>query len=199
MAFLAIACTWQTLCQQLFPGKNATFHRRQTERILRDVYGDKGFREGMDLWVGGLAEAKLPGALVGPTFAWILGITFHRLQIGDRFWYENPYTFSSAQRQQIQQHALLSKVVCTNGDDIPQIQRSIFHTSPARVNCSSIPEINLLHWWDRKCFSNFYISSQYGYYKYWDRLALFTLTRALTHSCFSFHDNSHTYMIQTYL
>ena len=158
--------TWQKLCQRLFPGRIATFHSRRTERILRDVYGDEGFREGMDLWVGGLAEAKIPGALVGPTFACILGITFHRLQIGDRFWYENPYTFSSAQRQQIQQHALLSKVVCTNGDNIPQIQRSIFHTSPARINCSSIPEINLLHWWDRKCFSNFYISSQYGYYKY---------------------------------
>lgn len=158
--------TWQRLCQRLFPGRTATFHSRETERILRNIYGDEGFRNGMDLWVGGLAETKLPGALVGPTFACIMGITFNRLQIGDRFWYENPFTFSSAQRQEIQRHTLLSKVVCTNGDDIPLIQRSVFRMSTTRVNCSNIPEINLFRWWDSKCFNNFYISSRYGYYKY---------------------------------
>lgn len=158
--------TWQRLCQRLFPGRNATFHSRETERILRNIYGDEGFRNGMDLWVGGLSETKLPGALVGPTFACIIGITFHRLQIGDRFWYENPTTFSSAQRQEIQRRTLLSKVVCTNGDDIPLIQRSVFRMSTARVNCSTIPEINLFRWLDSKCFNNFYISSRYGYYKY---------------------------------
>jgi hypothetical protein len=42
----------------------------------------------VDLWVGGLAEDHLPGALVGETFARILGDQFERLRDGDRFWYE---------------------------------------------------------------------------------------------------------------
>ncbi|MBT8368597.1 MAG: hypothetical protein KJP23_28220, partial [Deltaproteobacteria bacterium] len=42
----------------------------------------------VDLWVGGLAEDHLPRALVGQTFARILGDQFERLRDGDRFWYE---------------------------------------------------------------------------------------------------------------
>ena len=42
----------------------------------------------VDLWVGGLAEDHLPGALVGETFARILGDQFERLRDGDRFWYK---------------------------------------------------------------------------------------------------------------
>lgn len=42
----------------------------------------------VDLWVGGLAEDHLPGALVGPTFHAILKDQFERLRDGDRFWYE---------------------------------------------------------------------------------------------------------------
>ena len=158
--------TWQRLCEKLFPGKNATFSSDATERTLRDIYGDEGFRNGIDLWVGGLAETRLPGAQVGPTFACILGITFSRLRDGDRFWYQNPYTFTPAQRRQIHLRTSLSKVVCTNGNDIPEIQRSVFHEGEQRVNCSSIPEVNLWRWWDRRCINNFYYGFPYNYYRY---------------------------------
>jgi peroxidase len=42
----------------------------------------------IDLWVGGLAEEHVPGAIVGETFHAIIKDQFERLRAGDRFWYE---------------------------------------------------------------------------------------------------------------
>jgi peroxidase len=49
----------------------------------------------MDLWVAGLAEDHLLGALVGETFRTILIDQFTRLRDGDRFWYQNDPFFTS--------------------------------------------------------------------------------------------------------
>ena len=38
----------------------------------------------VDLFVGGLAETPVPGAVVGPTFSCILGVQFTMLMDGDR-------------------------------------------------------------------------------------------------------------------
>ena len=57
-----------------------------TVEALRAVYGEIGY---LDLWVGGLAEDHLPGALVGETFHAILVDQFRRLRDGDRYWYEH--------------------------------------------------------------------------------------------------------------
>ena len=43
----------------------------------------------VDVWVGGLAEDHVPGAMVGATFLVILRDQFERLRDGDRFWYES--------------------------------------------------------------------------------------------------------------
>jgi hypothetical protein len=44
--------------------------------------------EDIDLWVGGLAEDHVHGALVGRTVFTILKNQFERLRDGDRFWYQ---------------------------------------------------------------------------------------------------------------
>ncbi len=58
---------------------------------LAAVYGSVNQ---VDLWVGGLAEDPANGALVGETFQAILLDQFTRLQIGDRFYYENDQLLS---------------------------------------------------------------------------------------------------------
>jgi peroxidase len=42
----------------------------------------------IDVWVGGLAEDHVPGALVGETFFTVIKDQFERLRDGDRFWYQ---------------------------------------------------------------------------------------------------------------
>ncbi|MFQ5574969.1 MAG: peroxidase family protein [Terriglobia bacterium] len=59
---------------------------------LESVYADV---DDVDLWVGGLAEEHVNGALVGETFHTILVDQFTRLRDGDRFWYQNDEFFTS--------------------------------------------------------------------------------------------------------
>jgi peroxidase len=51
---------------------------------LEAAYGDV---DQIDMWVGGLAEDHVPGALVGPLVYSILVDQFERLRDGDRLWY----------------------------------------------------------------------------------------------------------------
>ena len=151
---------WEKFCRRLFPDVRATFRDPKTVALLKEVYGAKGFKEGIDLWVGGLAEKRLSGAHIGPTFACIIGLTFSRLRDGDRFWYENPYVFSYSQQRQLKKTSL-AKVVCTNGDNITEIQRSVFMPSTVRQSCESLPEVNLWYWWDSRCYYEQYWLKHY--------------------------------------
>ncbi len=48
-----------------------------------------GTVDNVDLWVGGLAEDHMDGAIVGPVFQAIIADQFTRIRDGDSFWYEN--------------------------------------------------------------------------------------------------------------
>ena len=53
---------------------------------LKTAYGTI---DRLDLWIGGLSERRVRGALVGETFQRILTDQFVRLRDGDRLWWEN--------------------------------------------------------------------------------------------------------------
>ncbi|KAK3098375.1 hypothetical protein FSP39_018942 [Pinctada imbricata] len=55
--------------------------------ILRKTYRHV---DDIDLFAGGLTEMREEGALVGPTFACIIGLQFSNYKRGDRFFYERP-------------------------------------------------------------------------------------------------------------
>jgi hypothetical protein len=52
----------------------------------------------VDPWVGGLSEAPVRGALVGPLIRAVLRDQFERVRDGDRFWYQRLFTGSALDR-----------------------------------------------------------------------------------------------------
>jgi hypothetical protein len=58
----------------------------QARAALAEVYPTI---EDVDLWVGGLVERHVQGAMVGETFFTLIKDQFERLRDGDRFWYES--------------------------------------------------------------------------------------------------------------
>jgi len=56
---------------------------------LADAYADV---YEIDVWVGGLAEDKVAGALVGELFHAVIKDQFERLRDGDRFWYQENFS-----------------------------------------------------------------------------------------------------------
>lgn len=79
--------------------------------------------EEIDLWVGGLCEPHVPGAMVGPVFHRILVDQFTRLRDGDRFWYEQalpPEVLEMVRRQR------LSDVIRRNTRIGDELQDDVF-------------------------------------------------------------------------
>ena len=83
----------------------------------------------VDVWVGGLAEDHVPGALVGPTFFAILRDQFERLRDGDRFWYESylPQDMVRMVRDQT-----LARIIRRNTSIGPELQPNVFLVRSSR-------------------------------------------------------------------
>ena len=140
---------YQQFCYKMF-GVSSEFTSLTTELRLRNLYGNRGFREGIDLWVGGLAEKRMDKSNLGPTFACIIGKTFADIRDGDRFYYENPGVFTTAQQTSIGK-IRLSKVICDNADDITKIIPKAFETGQQEKDCDSLSSLNLGLWKDDTC------------------------------------------------
>ncbi|CAG4946260.1 unnamed protein product [Colias eurytheme] len=90
-----------------------------TAKRLTSVYKSP---QDIDLWVGGLLEKPLEGAIVGPTFAQILADQFARIKNGDRYFYDygpdvNPGAFTISQLAEIKK-VTMSRIICDNSDHI---------------------------------------------------------------------------------
>ena len=77
----------------------------------------------IDLWVGGLAEEHVGGAIVGETFHAIIKDQFERLRAGDRFWYER-YLPNDLVRLVNQQ--TLSRIIRRNTDIGNELPNNVF-------------------------------------------------------------------------
>jgi peroxidase len=79
----------------------------------------------IDLFVGGMGERSVPGGMVGPTFACIIGQTFADIRIGDRMWYEAQNEMSSFTQKQLEQikKANLARIMCDNLEGVITITK----------------------------------------------------------------------------
>jgi hypothetical protein len=135
-----------------FDDLRGIFPNRTVDSYL-SVYAS---HEDIDLWSAGISESPLPGAMVGPTLACIIGKQFHNFRFGDRFWYENggwPSSFTLEQLNEIRK-IKLSRLICDNGDDIDTIQIYAMvlpdHEINPRVPCKSgvLKSMDLSKWRD---------------------------------------------------
>lgn len=142
-------------------------------RKLKELYGHPG---NIDVFVGGILEDQVPGGKIGPLFRCLLVEQFKRLRDGDRFWYENPSTFSPEQLVQIKQYSL-ARVLCDTADNITKITKNVFALPEKQggfVECSEIPKVDLRFWTEccDSCKSN-------------DQITLSTRNRRNTENGFS--------------
>ncbi|MFH4976071.1 hypothetical protein AB6A40_002780 [Gnathostoma spinigerum] len=112
----------------------------------------------IDLFVLGLAEKPTPGALVGPTFACVIGRQFQKTRHGDRYWYENffvPSAFTIDQLNEIRK-TTLARILCDNAGTIGKVQPSAFFVADNYGNCpmacdsSIIDQVDLKQWIDQE-------------------------------------------------
>ena len=140
---------FEKYCLDMF-GVSSKFASVATVLKLRNLYGNYGFSNGIDLWVGGLAEKRMEGSNLGPTFACIIGKTFADIRDGDRFFWENPGVFTEDQKNSLSK-IRFSKVICENADDVTTIIPSAFQVGQERQKCGSLPSLNLKLWKDDSC------------------------------------------------
>ena len=83
----------------------------------------------IDIWVGGLAEDHLPGAMVGELVYASLKEQFEALRDGDRFWYERSL---SRDELRIVKRSSLAAIIRRNTDIKREIGNNVFRVSANR-------------------------------------------------------------------
>ena len=99
--------TRQALGLKAYTSFEAITSDATTAAALKTAYGDVNK---VELWIGGLAENHLAGAMVGQTFDLIISKQFEALRDGDRLWYQNQ-GFDGATLQEIESTTLSSLIL----------------------------------------------------------------------------------------
>ncbi|XP_066457643.1 myeloperoxidase-like [Eleutherodactylus coqui] len=113
---------------------------------LIDLYGTP---ENIDIWIGGVSEPLVPNGRTGELLSCLIGNQFRRGRDGDRYYYENPSVFSSAQRRSIES-VTLANIICAN-TKIKKVPENVFKANRFPedfISCSNFPEIDLYPWKD---------------------------------------------------
>ncbi|CAF4829679.1 unnamed protein product [Pieris macdunnoughi] len=116
---------------------------------LSQIYEQVG---DIDLVVGLMAEAPLPGSLIGPTATCFLREQLWRTRSGDRYFYTHTHEAGSFSKRQIAEirRASLSRLMCDNLE-IAGVQKDAFQPPSDRnpiVSCDEIKRMNLEAWQD---------------------------------------------------
>ena len=85
----------------------------------------------IDLWVGGLAEDHLEGAMVGELLSAILTEQFLALRDGDRYWYQNQFSREEADALR---RTRLSDIIRRNTDIGEELPDNVFRVRDADDN-----------------------------------------------------------------
>ena len=100
------------------------FSQITRDRIIRDrlkaVYGDV---KELDMWIAGIAERPVYGAVVGRTVRTILLDQFERLRSGDRFWYE---TYLPTDLRILVKRQTLARIIKRNTDIGSEMRNDVF-------------------------------------------------------------------------
>lgn len=138
---------WRNFCRRIF-GITTPFENLMTKVQFMNTYGSL---DTVDLWIGGLAEDRLPESLLGATFACLFGLTFANVRNGDSFYFERPGQFSLRQLTSIRQDSL-SRVLCDNLDDLQAIQPDAFLSNQTRVSCDRLPSVDFNAFKEEPCY-----------------------------------------------
>lgn len=92
----------------------------EVQSRLASVYSDA---DAVDLWVGGLSEDHMRGALVGELFFYVLKEQFEALRDGDRFWYER--SLSRSELRQVRR-VRLADIIRRNTEIGREIPNNVF-------------------------------------------------------------------------
>lgn len=120
------------------------------EHIVRRFQSVYRSVDDIDLFIGGISERPVPGALLGHTFLCIVGDQFARLKKGDRFFYDltgQPHSFTPVQLFEIRK-ATWARILCDNMPNVDKMQPLAFYV-PNYYNkltsCDSysIPRVSL--------------------------------------------------------
>ncbi len=98
----------------------------QLQQRLASVYDDV---DQVDLWVGGLSEDHVDGAMVGELLRTILVHQFTVLRDGDRFWYQN--RFNSQQVDELQRTSL-ADIIRRNTDIGAELPDNVFRAAASQ-------------------------------------------------------------------